>query len=41
MKTYYKNMNGAILVYDIANRQSFLKLEYWLNELRDNCDETT
>ena len=32
-------MNGAILVYDTANRTSFNKLEYWLNELRENCDE--
>lgn len=41
MKTYYKNMNGAILVYDTANRTSFNKLEYWLTELKDNSDEQT
>ena len=41
MKTYYKNMNGAILVYDISARSSFNKLEYWLKELKENCDEAT
>ena len=34
-------MNGTILVYDIANRTSYNKLEYWLNELKENCDEAT
>ena len=26
-------MQGAILVYDVSSRESFLKIEDWLNEL--------
>ncbi|ESO02106.1 hypothetical protein HELRODRAFT_161341 [Helobdella robusta] len=31
--SYYRGAQGCILVYDITNRQSFLKLENWLTEL--------
>ena len=30
---YYNNANGAILVYDISDRQSFEKIAYWKNEI--------
>ena len=36
---YYKNAVGAVLVYDIAKRESFNKLTFWINELRDNASE--
>ncbi len=36
---YYKNANGAILVFDIASKASFHRLAYWLSELKDNLNE--
>ena len=34
-KTFIKNSNIVILVYDITNRVSFLELNYWLNVSRE------
>jgi len=31
--SYYRGAQGVILVYDVSNRESFSKLENWLNEL--------
>ena len=31
--SYYRGGQGAILVYDVTNRESFTKIENWLNEL--------
>lgn len=31
--SYYRDAQGAILVYDVSNAGSFSKLENWLNEL--------
>ncbi|CAG0882258.1 unnamed protein product [Cyprideis torosa] len=31
--SYYRGAQGVILVYDVSSRQSFSKLEMWLNEL--------
>lgn len=31
--SYYRDAQGAILVYDVANKSTFTKLETWLNEL--------
>lgn len=31
--SYYRGAQGAILVYDVTNRASFVKLDQWLNEL--------
>jgi len=36
---YYKNANGAVLVFDIASKSSFHRLTYWLSELKDNLNE--
>lgn len=33
-RSYYRNSVGAVLVYDITNRQSFEHLDEWLDELR-------
>lgn len=30
---YYRDAQGAILVYDVSNRATFIKLETWINEL--------
>eukprot|EP00826_Nyctotherus_ovalis_P032592 TRINITY_DN26260_c0_g1_i1.p1 TRINITY_DN26260_c0_g1~~TRINITY_DN26260_c0_g1_i1.p1 ORF type:complete len:235 (+),score=75.91 TRINITY_DN26260_c0_g1_i1:92-796(+) len=35
-RMYYKGVHGALLVYDIANADSFAKVKYWLNDLKDN-----
>ncbi|XP_070000082.1 ras-related protein Rab-18-like [Penaeus vannamei] len=31
--SYYRGAQGVILVYDVTNRNSFTKLDMWLNEL--------
>ncbi|KAK9731750.1 Ras family [Popillia japonica] len=31
---YYRNSNGAVLVYDITNESSFPKVKVWVKELR-------
>ncbi|XP_076064503.1 ras-related protein Rab-18-like [Oratosquilla oratoria] len=31
--SYYRGAQGVILVYDVCNRNSFTKLDMWLNEL--------
>jgi len=31
---YYRNANGAILVYDITDHTSFIKVQHWIEELR-------
>ena len=33
IRSYYRGVQGAILVYDVTNRESFGKIENWLNEL--------
>lgn len=34
IKTYYATASGIILVFDLANRESFLNLKIWIDELR-------
>ncbi len=31
--SYYRGAQGAILVYDASSRESFRRLDIWLNEL--------
>jgi Ras-related protein Rab-18 len=31
--TYYRNAQGAIIVYDVSRRQTFERVEQWLQEL--------
>ena len=31
--SYYRGGQGAILVYDVTNRESFQKIEDWLNDM--------
>jgi small GTP-binding protein len=31
--SYYRGGQGVILVYDVTNRDTFVKIENWLNEL--------
>ncbi|XP_078043736.1 ras-related protein Rab-18-B [Augochlora pura] len=37
---YYRDGQGAILVYDVTNKTSFQKLELWLEELTTYCNKT-
>ena len=32
---FYKDSQGAILVYDVSSRASFEALDYWMEELRN------
>lgn len=38
--SYYRDGQGAILMYDVTDRQTFLKLDTWLNELNTYCNKT-
>jgi hypothetical protein len=35
---YYKNAKGAILVYDIAKKESFASIKTWLDGVREYAD---
>ncbi|KAJ1100155.1 hypothetical protein NDU88_005242 [Pleurodeles waltl] len=35
--SYYRGAQGVILVYDVARRDTFIKLDNWLNELETYC----
>ena len=35
-KNYYKGANGVLLVYDITNKKSFERVDFWLKELKEN-----
>jgi small GTP-binding protein len=36
-KHYYRSSSAIILVYDICSNKSFLNLESWMNEIKQNC----
>ena len=33
---YYRGSSGIILMYDVTNRESFEKLNFWINEIRQH-----
>ena len=35
---HYRAAVGALLVFDITDRDSYECLDHWLKELRENCD---
>ena len=35
-RSYYRNVACAIIVYDISNRNSFLNVQAWMKDCRDN-----
>ncbi|XP_015116937.1 ras-related protein Rab-18-B isoform X1 [Diachasma alloeum] len=37
--SYYRDGQGAILVYDVTDRNTFIKLETWLEELNTYCNK--
>jgi Ras-related protein Rab-21 len=36
---YYRDAQGAVLVYDITFRESFDKVQKWITELKTFCDK--
>ena len=38
---YYQNADGALLLYDIAFRESFDNINVWMNDLKKNSRNTT
>ena len=36
---HYRQAVGALLVFDVTERDSFTNLDYWLQQLRDNSNE--
>ncbi|KRW98587.1 P-loop containing nucleoside triphosphate hydrolase [Pseudocohnilembus persalinus] len=39
-RSYYRGSIGAMLVYDISNRQSFEHLQDWLNDITQHANES-
>ncbi|CAG9335825.1 unnamed protein product [Blepharisma stoltei] len=37
-RTYIKETNGIMFVYDITNRDTFRYIYYWLREAKENID---
>ena len=35
-RSYYRNSVGVLLVFDVANRESFEHIQSWLNEAHAN-----
>ena len=35
---FYRDSDGAVLVFDLTNRDSFKLVEKWIEELRVTCD---
>ena len=38
-KTYFHTSQGFVLAYDINNRESFEKVEYWIEEIKSKAGE--
>lgn len=39
VRSYYYNIDGAVIVYDITNYKSFKYINYWLDEIKNNCNK--
>jgi Ras-related protein Rab-1A len=38
---FYKDAYGAIIVYDVTNKESFNKIKFWINEIISKCPSDT
>lgn len=38
-KNYFQSGDGFVIVYDISNRESFEKLDYWIEQIKTNAQE--
>jgi Ras-related protein Rab-5C len=36
---YYRSADGAVIVYDVTNLESYRKVKEWVGEVKDNCGE--
>ena len=36
-RSYYKNTNGIVLIFDLTVRKSFNQLKKWVNEIKEYC----
>lgn len=36
-QSYYRNIDCAIIVFDLTNRKSFDNIKFWLSDLQDKC----
>ena len=41
VQLYYRNLAGAVLVFDVTKPSTFRSLDYWLSELRTKNDNET
>ena len=39
IRTYYKDVAGAIIVFDVCDRRTFNKVNFWYNELKKNSGD--
>ena len=39
-RSYYRGLGMCIIVYDITSRNSFERVEYWINQLEKHCTIT-
>ena len=37
-RSFYNKVNGIILTFDLCNKESFNRLDYWVKELKENSD---
>lgn len=38
VKNYYNGANGVLLIYDITNKKSFDKVDFWYNDLKNTLN---
>ena len=39
IKNYYRGTDGVLLIFDITDRNSFQKLNFWLDDLKNKSDD--
>lgn len=39
IRTYYKDVAGALIVFDVCDRRTFNRVQFWYNELKKNSGE--
>ena len=38
-RTFYRGSHAIVLVYSLAEKESFERLENWLRDVREECNE--
>ena len=38
-KTYYKGAKGALIIYDISRKESFINVDKWIGDLKESGEE--